>query len=240
MTDIYEYPREWYQFSSIRFQLRAMSQTSARPWAGGNSVYGPHVQLWMPKLTATEQGVEIWPEMDAFFSRLGGQAGLIRIGDASRRVPQYNRSRHEAATGWSDGTMFTDGSGFLDGLLPPTCHVLSPASRGDTGVVLGGLPPGMMPALRRGDLFEIWPNGIPADFPHLYQVQVNGPTNANGETGVEIRPPLRADIAAGDMAVLDHPTSVFHLIDDSQAEMEISVPIFANFGFSLVEAIERI
>ncbi|WP_211913106.1 hypothetical protein [Tardiphaga alba] len=217
-----------------------MSQTSPRPWAGGNSAYGPHAQLWMPKLTSIQQDIDVWPQMDAFFSRLGGQAGLIRIGDASRLIPQYNRERQATTSVWSDGTMFTDGTGFVDGLIPPTCHVLAAASRGATSIVLGGLPASLVPALRRGDLFEIRPNGIPADFPHLYQVMVNGPTNADGETGVEIRPPLRADIAAGDQVVLDHPTSVFHLIDDSQAEMEINAPITANFGFSLIEAIERI
>jgi len=240
VTEIYEYPREWYRFTQLSFQLRSMSQVSPRPWAGGNSIYGPHAQLWMPKLTGTIQEQSVWPEIDAFFSRLGGQAGLLRIGDASRLQPRFNRA---LASGvgqpFSDGSTFTDGSGFLSGLLPPTCILAAAASRGDLSVVIGGLPVSTARALSRGDLFEVRPNGIPSACPNLYQVMVDSATNTSGQAGVEIRPPLRQGVAAGDMVVLSYPTSVFHLVDDQQAEMQISVPVNADFGFSLIEAIEN-
>lgn len=240
MTAIYEYPREWYRFTQLSFQLRSASQISPRPWAGGNSVYGPHAQLWMPKLTATMQQQDTWPQIDAFFSRLGGQAGLLRIGDASRLQPRFNRAiAASAGLPFSDGSTFTDGSGFLSGLLPPTCVLAAAASRGDIAVVVGGLPVSTPRALSRGDLLEVRPNGIPSACPNLYQVMVDNATNSSGQAGVEIRPPLRQGVAAGDMVVLSYPTSVFHLIDDSQAEMQISVPTNADFGFSLIEAIEN-
>lgn len=239
MTDIYEYPREWYRFTGLSFQLRSSSQVSARPWAGGNSIYGPHVQIWMPKLTATMQEQSVWPQIDAFFSRLGGQAGLLRIGDASRLQPRFNRELIASSAAWSDGSTFTDGTGFLSGLLPPTCFLQAAASRGDKNVIIGGLPVSTSRALSRGDLFEVRPNGIASATPNLYQVMVDGATNSSGNAGVEIRPPLRQGLAAGDMVVLSYPTSVFHLIDDQQAEMQISVPTNADFGFSLIEAIEN-
>ena len=237
MTDIFEFPREWYQFSRLSFQLVSRSQVSPRPWAGGNSVYGPHAQIFMPKLTVVSQDVDVWPAMDAFFSRLGGQAGLIRIGDASRLVPQLNRGP-SGQQYFSDGSTFTDGTGFASGVLPPTCFLAAPTSRGEQQVTIGGLP-ASSPALKRGDLFELRPNGIPSACPNLYQVMVDGAADANGKTGVEIRPSLRMGFAAGDMVVLSYPTSVFHLIDDNQAEMQISKPFLADFGFSLVEAIEN-
>jgi hypothetical protein len=239
MTDIYDYPREWWRFTTVAFQLRSSSQISARPWAGGNSIYGPHVQVWMPKLTASIQDIDVWPLMDAFFSRVGGQAGLIRMGDPSRTSPRYNRALTPSSAAWSDGTTFTDGSGFASSLLPPTCFLSSAANRGDKSVVIGGLPVSTANVLARGDLFEIRPNGIPSATPNLYQIMVDGPTNSSGQAGVEIRPALRMGVSAGDMIVLDHPTSVFHLIDDQQAEMQITVPVIANFGFSLIEAIEN-
>ena len=240
MTVIYEYPREWYRFTQLSFQLRSASQVSPRPWAGGNSVYGPHVQLWMPKLTATMQEQSVWPEIDAFFSRLGGEAGSLRIGDASRLQPRFNRALAAAAgQPFSDGSTFTDGSGFLSGALPATCILANAASRGDTAVVIGGLPASTSRALSRGDLFEVRPNGIASSCPNLYQVMIDSATNSSGQAGVEIRPPLRQGLAAGDMVVLNYPTSVFHLIDDQQAEMQIEVPVNANFGFSLIEAIEN-
>jgi hypothetical protein len=237
--DVFAYPNDWYQFASLRFQLVSRSQVSARPWAGGNSIYGPHAQLWMPKFTATPQTERNWPAMDAFFSRLGGQAGLIRIGDASRLQPQYNTELAATNQAWSDTTLFTDGTGFADGLMPPTCFITTAVARGDNSVIIGGLPASISRALRRGDLFELRPNGIPSTCPNLYQIMVDGHTNSAGETGVEIRPNLRQGMAAGDMVVLSYPTSVFHLVDDSQGEMEITPPLFANFGFSLIEAIEN-
>lgn len=240
MTDIYEFAREWYSFLKISFFLRSASQVSARPWAGGNSVYGPHVQLWMPKLTVAQIVGDGWQARSAFFSRLGGQAGLLRISDPARIAPQYNTAHAASVAFFSDGSSFDDGSGFVNGLLPPSCVVAAAADRGDNSVIIGGLPVSITAALRRGDLFEIRPNGMPADFPHLYEVMVDGSTDANGKAGVEIRPRLRRAIAAGDMVVLSYPTSVFHLIDDTQGEMELSAPNFANHGFSLIEAIERV
>lgn len=238
-TDIFEYPREWYSFTTVRFQLRSMSQVSSRPWSGGNSVYGPHAQLWMPKLTAATQDAEVWQPMDAFFSRLGGQAGLIRIGDPSRLVCQFNRENTASQEQWSDSTFFTDGTGFVSGLIPPTAFITTAVDRGENAIIIGGLPVSTSRALRRGDLLELRQNGIATACPNLYQVMVDGSTNSAGETGVEIRPRLRQAMAAGDMVVIDHPTSTFHLVDDSQAEMEITPPLFAAFGFSLVEAIEN-
>lgn len=238
-TEIYEYQLEWYTFTQLSFQLRSASQVSARPWAGGNSIYGPHAQLWMPKLTSSTQDIEIWTAMDGFFSRLGGQAGLIRIGDPSRRVCGYNRSLAPNTQLWSDGSSFSDGTGFTSGLMPPTAYLNAAASRGDKTVVIGGLLASTSRALRRGDLFEVRPNGIPSATPNLYQVMHDNATDSSGNAGVEIRPALRMDMMAGDMVVLKNPTSVFHLIDDSQAEMTITPPEFAAFGFSLFEAIEN-
>lgn len=242
MTEIYSFPQEWWHFTTVAFQLRSASQVSSRPWAGGNSIYGPHIQIWMPKLTASIQDIDTWPQMDAFFSRLGGQAGLIRMGDPSRTRPKYNRDLIPGGATFSDGSGFTDGTGFSSSLLPPTCFLYSAAARGDKSIVIGGLPASIAsptPALARGDLFEIRPNGIASATPNLYQIMVDGPTDSSGRAGVEIRPPLRQAVAAGDMVVLDHPTSVFHLIDDGQAEMQITAPVLANFGFSLIEAIEN-
>lgn len=240
MTEIYEFPREWYRFLKISFQLRSASQVSPRPWAGGNSIYGPHVQLWMPKLVASEIIGDGWQARDAFFSRLGGQAGLMRISDHSRAAPQYNLERAAIGEDFSDGFGFSDGTGFSSGMIPPTAHLIAAADRGASAIQIGGLPASTSRALRRGDLLEIRPNGIAGIVPHLYQVMVDGSTNAAGETGIEIRPRLRKSVASGDMVVLSYPTSVFHLIDDTQGEIELAAPFNANFGFSLIEAIENV
>lgn len=243
MTDtpvVWSYPREWYKFSKISFQLRAASLTSARPWAGGNNIYGPHAQIWMPKFTASVMEETVWPEVSAFFDELGGQAGLLRIGDASRIICAYNRQRRAESQEFSDETLFTDGTGFIDGFMPSTAYLIAPAKRGDTFVKIGGLLPSTTKALSRGDLLEFKPNGIADQTPRLHSVTLQGNTNSDGECGVRIRPPLRAGLAAGDQVDLDYATSIFHLVDDTQAEVEITAPSFGNTGFSLIEAIENV
>lgn len=237
--NVYEWPQEWYRFTTTSFPLRAKSQLSSRPWTGGASIYGPHVQFWNPSFAATVTDKFLWQKVAAFISRLGGQAGLLRIGHAIRLRPQYNRELQAASQTWSDGATFTDGSGFASGLLPPTAFVLQAAARGAIAVQIGGLPASIARALRRGDLIEFRPNGIADTVPRLHEVMVDGSTDVDGQTGVEIRPPLRSSLAAGDMVVLEKPTSVFHLIDDQQADVEMTVPNHGTFGFSLIEAIEN-
>lgn len=241
-TEIWTFPREWYRFTNLSFQLRSSSLVSSRPWAGGSNIYGPHVQVWMPKFTASVTDDDVWPDISAFFSQLGGQAGLLRIGDASRVECRYNRERRRevAQQGFSDDTFFTDGSGFIDGLMPTSGHLIEAASRGDIWVTIGGLLPSVTGALRRGDFIEFKVDGIADETPRLHEVVVQGNTNSDGVCAVKIAPPLRAGLAADDQACLEYPTSVFHLIDDSQGEIEITPPVFANFGFSLVEAIEQV
>lgn len=240
MTDlIIDFPREYESFATIVFRTRSTSQVSPRPWAGGNSIYGPHAQLWIAKIEAGQVDGDDWQERAALFDWLGGQAGLIRMYDPIRKAPLYNRKLAAAAQGWSDGTRFSDGTDFVDGLLPPTAFLVDAASRGDTSIVLGGLLPNLAPALYRGDLLELRPNGIADGKPRLHSVMVRGNTDSSGQTGVEIRPPLRSDYAAGDMVVLDHAASVFHLVDDDQGEMTIARPYVGNYAFQLIEAIER-
>jgi hypothetical protein len=239
MTDIWTFPLEWYSFTSCKFQLKASSQTSPRPWAGGNSIYGPHAQLWTPKLTAEFQTSDVWPDMAAFFDRLGGQSGLMRMGDPSRVQCRYNASMLAAKQTFSDGTLYSDGTGNIDGLMPPFAFLISAANRGDTFVKIGGLLPTITAALRRNDHLEFRPNGIADNVPRLHSVMATGNTDSSGQVGIQIMPPLRQSLAAGDQVVLFNPTSVFHLIDDDQGEMEITPPMLANFGFSLFEAIEQ-
>lgn len=235
---VYAWPDDWYKAISSTFYLQSRSQSSNKPWLGGKSVYGPHAQLWVCKMTVSEQE---WDQrgqaMSAFFSRLDGQAGLMRIGHVARLMPQRDRVVATTSAAWSDGTFFTDGTGWETGPLPPTCYLTTAATRGDNYLVIGGLPASTTRCLRRGDLLEIRPNGSAGETPHLYEVQFDSPTDSSGYTGIEIRPRLRANVAAGDMVVLRNATSVFRVVDDDQGAVEITAPMRANFGFTLIEAI---
>lgn len=172
----------------------------------------------------------------AFFSRLRGQARLIRIGDY-RRMKPFNNNVTPTKQAWSDETYFDDGSGWAEYPVPPFGVVARAASRGDSFIVLGGLPASKTALLLRSDTVELRANGVWTSTPNFYEFQVDGNTNADGEMGVEIWPPLRQGFAVGDMAVFDHPMTVMQCIDDDQGFGTNSFPKLTTRSFSLVEAI---
>lgn len=234
---IYEWPQDWYRATTSSLFLQSRSQSLQSPWTTRRSVYGPHAQFWVLKIGLVNLADPMLSQVGAFFSRLDGTAGRMRIGSMSHRYPQYNKEVVETLQTFSDGRIFTDGTGFSSGLLPPTAFVALAALRGQKNLQIGGLLPSITRALRRGDKLEIRPNGVAADIPHYYEVVVDGNTDANGKTGVEIRPAFHGGIAIGDQVVLTNPTSIFRVVDESQNEMQIMPPVLGSLGFTLIEAL---
>jgi len=238
MPNIWEWPREWYAFVTARYYLRSRSQASVSPWTGRRNVYGPHSQLWVAEVTMNDQDAPVPFAIEAFLERLGGSAGLVRMSSPMQRSPQWNQETAGTIQPWSDGTFFTDGTGWLSGLLPPYVVVRSAETIGATSVVIGGdLPVSSQRVLRRGDLIEFRRNAVADETPSLHRIMVDANTNAYGDVRIEIRPPLRKGVAAGDMGVLDHPATLFRLADDDQGGAEYRAPIVGNIGFTLVENI---
>jgi len=124
--------------------------------------------------------------------------------------------------------------------LPPQVFVALAGVRGTRFLTLGGFPASTAGVIHRGDLFEVWPNGIPSAFPHLYTAMYDVSSDANGKVGFDIEPGLRADIAIGDPVNLRYASSVFRLIDDTQGELETSDGVLYAGGFSLVEAVDLV
>lgn len=238
---VYEWPQELYRATTHSLFLQSRSQSAQSPWTARRSVYGPHVQLWVMKLGFNNLPHVLALQAAALLSRLNGTQGLLRIGSFYRREPQYNLEVAQTTQFFSDGTKFTDGTGFSSGLLPPTAFVALAASRGDNNLVIGGLPVSITRAVRRGDLIEVRPNGVAGLTSHFYEAVVDGSTDANGKTGVEVRPPFRGGLAVGDQVVLVNPMGLFRAVDESQNEMDITPAgqnvIFGHVGLTLVEAL---
>lgn len=235
---VYEWPVDWYRASQSMFYLASRSQVAERPWIGGRSVYGPHAQFWVCKMTIETQ---VWDQrgqaMSAFFSRLDGQAGLLRISDQKRLQPQWNRVTDPDLQAFSDGTFFSDGSGFQNGLIANTGRIAAAAKAGASTVVLGGLLASRTRMVRRGDLFQIKPGGTATEQPHLYEIQGDGNSSAAGTAGVEIRPRLRTDVGNNTPVSFSYPSTVFRLLDDEQGQVQVEGYLKASLGFTLIEAI---
>lgn len=239
MVSTIEYPREWYRFVSSEFGLTPYSLTHASQFRQRKSARLIE-QVWEAQYTQRpEVGPGRWQGKGAFFSRLDGDTRLIRIGDPLRCIPLLNRSTKRAggvvSEPFSDGTYFTDATGWVEGPVPEFAYISEVARRGDKAVVIAGLGVSYAsPYLNAGDLFEIRPNGIPSLFGMLYEVVVPTGTDAQGRGGVEIRPRLRANIVPGDQVVFHHPRTVMRLIDSRQGRISREANVGA-FGFACVE-----
>ena len=235
------WPEEFYRFVSMTFRLSSLNLAVPHRWTGGKSVYGPIAQVWTARASLALQA---WDQngqaMSAFLQSLGGQSGVMRIGDMSRRIPLRDRLLTPEAEAFSDATTFSDGTGFVSGYLSDFVTLHAAAVKGASFAVLTGLPVSEAAVLRPGDLFEMRPNGIPTEGPNLYQIRLNAPTDANGRTGITFDPPLRQAFAAGDMVVLKNPTSVFHFVDDAQGAFEVGLAGHCSSGFDLVEAVDLV
>lgn len=234
---IIQFPVDWYSFSSGSFFLSTINFKSVSPWTGRQSISGPNSQLWQAEVTFSMQARQQWAAIEGMLAQLAGQAGLLRFGDFGKRRPLRDLEAAGVSSPWSDSTFFSDGTGWVDDLLPPFIYATEIAARGATSIVVGGLPESEARVLRRGDNFEHRPNGIPDATPRFHIVTRDAPTDADGKTRVEFLPPLRGGVAAGDMIVLTDPMSVFRLADDNQGVVTRTSPDFGDLGFKLIEAI---
>jgi len=238
---VYDFPQAWYPLIvTLQYRVRSMSQVAARPWIGGRSVSGPHAQPWLADMTIVAERDPLRQDVDAFFTRLRGQSGLLRISDPTRLAPWYDRNINPTVQAWSDGALFTDGTGFASGFLPPDVYVDTAASRGANYIVLGGFPSSTASVIRRGDLMQVKPDGVAGTCPHLYAAMAGCDSDASGRAGIEISPRLRAGVAAGDQVSLRYAATIFRMTDDTQFEMNTDNGGAGNLGGSLVEALDLV
>lgn len=234
---IQAFPKEWRPGPDSTFRLKANSLVDAggiNP--GAPNIYGPLAQVWTCSIPVPLMNRRQWQGMSAFFSRLAGMSGFVRMFDPKRVRPGQDISAKRTTEPFDDGEYFSDGSGFGSGFaMPPFCEVYEAASAGDDSVILAGLPESKDAALWAGDLIEFRPDGIPASHGFLHEVYGDAPTDANGRTRVYLNPPLRRGLGAGDMAVLHWPTSVFRAIDDDQGILAHAMGGVASAGFALIE-----
>lgn len=182
---------------------------------------------------------ESWQYLSGFFARGQGQTALIRMTDIWRRFPLRDQQLIDAnlvsTTFFNDATTFTDETGFVDGLLPPSVSVYEAAVAGDDSIVLTGFPASLSPALYLGDLFEVRIGQAPAPHGHLYEVAGNAPTDVNGRTRVYFVPELYAGVAAGDQVILREPMTLFRPASDEEGVIERFLADLGATGFTLIE-----
>lgn len=233
---IWEWPKEWRGTLDSQFTLQAASLSLRSPFTGQVIPYGPQVQRFVAKLTFPTMKPQHHRRAQGFISRLRGINGALRMVDYHRMKPAYDQFVvTPTVENWSDGHAFTDGKGWVSGYLPPFIVCDEAADEGADSLVVRGLPESIAGVMGLGDLFEVRPNGIPANHGHLYEVVTDARSDANGKSRLYCEPGLRKAVAAGDMIVLRYPTSVFRLASDQEGAISRGLASLGNMGLSLEE-----
>lgn len=235
---IWEWPREWRGTIDSQFYLSPTSLSSRSPYTGQTTPFGPQVQKFVAKLTFPGLLPPHHRRVQAFITRQRGITGMLRMVDYHRMKPAYDQFKvSPTEQSWSDGTMFTDGHGWVDGYLPPFISADQAAEEGATSLVVRGLPPSIADILGMGDLFEVRPGGVPANHGHLYEIVHDSRSNTTGKTRLYFEAGLRKKVAAGDMIVLRYPTSVFRLASDQEGAVSRGLASIGQAGLSLEEVL---
>lgn len=220
---------------SSGFDLVTMNLHSIAPLTGDMLPGGTVDQRFVVTLQLPVKQEQEGRERSGLIARLRGIRGRLRVGDTFRRIPAYNLRVLATEHGFSDSTLWSDETGWLEGFLPPFVSVASVARRGDRALHLAGFGASLTSILSAGDLFEVRPNGVAASHAHCYEVTKTSNSDADGETLVEFEPGLRAGVKAGDQVVLRDPTSVFRLASDGEGRSTRDVAGHWRMGMTLVE-----
>lgn len=221
--------------SSCKFTITTQSIVSNSPLRKSRRVFGTIVDQWTVELTFERLPPEVWMPLSGLLSTLDGPAGILRMWEPARYLPYGMAAGLNMETApalgigapFSDGTYFTDGTGWLD--VSSYAAVRDAQPIGSKFVTLTGLVASQATSLIAGDLMEI--QG------YLYQVARTVASDAAGETLCEIRPRLRTALLPGDPVKFDFPSSPFQLTSDDQTGADMSAPMFGSLGLKLFEVL---
>ena len=225
--------------TSRTFRLRSYNLSAGALYSGQVIPSGPVAQVWSASIEIVSKKGGDWQYVDGIIAGLRGMRQMFRAWDPARTDWLYNATATLSSEDFDDDTEFDDGTAFSSGKLPPSVNVGEARTKGSRDLLLSGFPASITAAGNVGDLFELRPNGTPAEFGHLYILTRVANTNADGEARVVFEPGLRADIAAGDMCVIRKATSVFRLVSDDEGEMTVGLASIGETGLQMVEVLPR-
>ena len=228
---IIDFPEELMRVLSYRFYLTPSTFAFSSPISGEETVIRAH-QKWMFEISTSTLDEELWRKWNAFIARLEGMVTLVRIWDPGNDYPLGTASGPEPDSDnpvepWSDGTLFTDGSGWTSGSTSALVAVA--AEKGDNEMVIGGLRESEEIALEEGDKFGI------GEF--TYQVIQRAASNASGESMIQFRPALREDVLVGAEVNFYKPTFVGRLMSNDDGIIEIDIRKNGAGGAKFVEVL---
>ncbi len=208
------------------FFLRWTTRSAGRRLSDGQEqITSPGYAVWEVEYSlGLEFNQTRIKQFEAAISSLRGRSNIARVCvcDPFR----YGAKVSPTQQPWSDGTWFSDGTGWVDAGTVQAMTTTQPAVAGDTAIWLALTNP-VRPALRVGDMFSV------NDF--LYRVTAVG---SNGFHRIE--PPIRTPFPVGTTIQTDPPMVRVRLATDDQGRrgrefLRWGQPVTVSF----VEAFER-
>jgi hypothetical protein len=199
MSDPVNWPSGQWVPERGRFALRPVSVMSTSPYTGATKAIAL-AQLWVAEITWHVPDLNDAIDLQAFLESLDGPATPIRLFDWWRCHP---RGFNPTIEHWSDGTFFSDGTGWSSVAAAPTVKIA--AARGAQSITLKDMSVSKK-LFKRGDLFEIAGG--------LYEAMGDVTANASGEATMTFRPGLRTAAIIGDAVVIAEPRGTFRLTNE--------------------------
>jgi hypothetical protein len=217
---IFDWPQDptWAPMSGT-FRVRSIAEISTSPYTGGIKSRSLG-QIWVAKLQWNNHSLDDGQDIQNFLNQLEGSTNPVRLFDWWRSAPSLLSGGSQP---WSDGTYFSDGTGWTDGWAP---SLIADAARGDAVVVVTGLPASTA-CFKRGDLIGL--DG------YLYEIKSEVTANSAGQAAVNFLPVLRMGLASGDMVNMYRPTVPMRLVSDADAEINRAIKWSEPFSLTFVE-----
>lgn len=216
--------RELLRHVRASYFLQNRTRSAGVGLTGQEQIVSPRSAYWAVRLDLPAQfDGRLMKEFEGLVAAMEGRANIAEFSmcDPLRYGPKVS-PRQEP---FSDGTWFTDDTGFVtDGTHPLTLTAL--AAKGSRSLTVGLSNPAR-PALRIGDEFSY-------DF-FLYRV-----TAADAAGNVTVAPRLRSDVPAGAVLITDPPVVRMRFATDGEGQrmrdyLRFGAPVALNF----VEAFDR-
>jgi hypothetical protein len=210
--------------ASGSFRARAITQSSISPYTSaykGSSLGS----VWVAKMDFPARTLDDGYELQAFLDGLEGPTNPVYIPNWNRPSPRYFGDQVGAP--FSDGTFFTDGTGWNDPGWSLTVNVA--AVRGARAIAITGFPVNST-VLYPGDVLQVGSSMI--------EVQTLAISDGGGLALVSVLPGLRTGIAQGTPIISFSPKVLMRMMSDAEMVRNLNVtePVTLEFA----EAIDQI
>jgi len=216
-------PPRW-RPADASFRVRPLSQLSSSPYTGASRAATSGL-IWVVEANFPAMSEEDGAEMQSFLDGLEGPTNAVSVPVWTR--PSIRAVANGGVALWSDGTSFSDGTGWLEPSWDLTVAVAALA--GARSLTLTGFPASEQ-VLWRGDVIQVGNS--------VLDVQSAIYSDASGLAMVPVLPGLRAGVPAATPVKTVMPRLRVRLVPDADAAMMREFNTYAPFSLRFVEAID--